>query len=120
LFSAKELIAQIAERIDEVVVCEEHNHRIISAQVASKLAAQCIDSDIIQLIEALQYYDRLQQRTHALCELLRRVADQPDNTQQLLNDFRSTVPVAVDASWVNELYPALQEIHETTGAQEAR
>ena len=56
-----------------------------------------------ELIEALQYFDRLQQRTAALCRLVESLADglaSQANPIDIAEEFCRTAPVARDAEWL--------------------
>jgi len=90
------LIRQVAERLKSVVKEEAEAHEAVCALMMS----MCMDSgsspvDPGKLVESLQYFDRLQQRTAALCDLVQHLTaalDLGDEPAPVAQAFCATAP----------------------------
>jgi uncharacterized protein involved in exopolysaccharide biosynthesis len=102
--SAAELIRDVAQRLRDVVDEESACHEQICTLMGQLvMGGEDERPGMGELIEALQYFDRLQQRTAALCRLVESLAgsmSEDADTQAIAREFCRTAPVARDAQWL--------------------
>lgn len=99
------LIRDVAHRLRDVVDEEAQCHETICTMMGQLVMGDEADRPGMgELIEALQYFDRLQQRTAALCRLVEKLADGlaiQANPIEIAEEFCRTAPVARDAEWLS-------------------
>ena len=100
------LVRDVSKRLRDIVDEEASCHETICNMMSQLVMGDENDRPGLgDLIEALQYFDRLQQRTGALCVLIENLTDSfgsGADPADLASQFCSTAPVARDATWLNE------------------
>ncbi|MFK7887649.1 MAG: hypothetical protein AB8G16_12385 [Gammaproteobacteria bacterium] len=101
------LIRQVAERLKAVIDEEAEAHEAIcSLMMTLSMGDASERPELGQLVESLQYFDRLQQRACALCTLIQNLTaamDMNDDPDPVAQAFCATAPVAQDAEWLSAL-----------------
>lgn len=98
------LIRDVAHRLRAVVDEESECHETICSMMGQLVMGDESDRPgMNELVEALQYFDRLQQRIAALCNLVENLADSmctDADPAGIAQEFCRTAPVARDAEWL--------------------
>lgn len=99
-----QIIRDVSHRLREVVNEEAECHETI-CMIMGQLVSQpdATPPGLGELIEALQYFDRLQQRTGALCVLVENLAEglcSNGDPRVITEEFCRTAPVERDANWL--------------------
>ena len=108
------LVRDVSQRLRDIVEEEASCHETICNMMSQLVMGDENDRPGLgELIEALQYFDRLQQRTGALCVLIENLTNglgTGTDPVDLANQFCSTAPVARDATWLTEHLQSFERV----------
>lgn len=103
--STVDLLRKALLKLVDIVDDEEHLHLAMGERLIN-LSASVDPSAMGDLVEKLQYFDRLQQRTRYVVKLIEHLiseADCPDEVYQRLVSHSTKAPFVDDGRWLEQL-----------------